>query len=81
MSNAKERNSEIAEELESKLEDREEARLETERARTKDLLGMQNPGAHDTVRRGINWGPSYKARRKRAKPKQNSNKKNSDAKP
>lgn len=77
--NAKERNSEIAEELESKLEDRDETRIETERARQKDLLGMQNPAAHDTVRRGINWGPSYRTRRKKAKTKQNS-KKNSDVK-
>jgi hypothetical protein len=79
MNNTKKRNSDIAEELESKLEDRDEARLETERARTKDLLGMQNPGAHDTVRRGINWGPSFRTRSKKAKTKQASEK-NSDAK-
>ncbi len=79
MSTPKERNSKIAEEMESKMEDREEARIEGERGRTKDLMGMQDPGAHDTIRRGINWGPSYKTRRKAAKPKQNP-KKDSDSK-
>jgi hypothetical protein len=80
MNKPEKRKSRIAEEMESKLEDRDEARLETERSRLKDVMqGMQDPGSHVTARRGINWGPSYRTRRKAAQPKQHSNK-DSDAK-
>jgi hypothetical protein len=68
MSAAKERDSKAAEEMRSKLEDREEARLEAERSTLKGLnQGMENPASQDTTHRGIRWGPSYRSRRKARK--------------
>lgn len=63
MSNTEERESEAAEELESEMEERQEARLDAEDRLTKNLnQGYDDPV--DAKHPGINWGPSYRIRRK-----------------
>jgi hypothetical protein len=70
--NAKEeRKTETAEKMKSELEERQEARKDDERFRLQDLnQGMQDPAGHETTHSRIRWGPSYKTRRKRAKPEE-----------
>jgi hypothetical protein len=65
-----ERRSHTAEEMESKIEAREEARREEERGEFEDLNQSIQTGTHDLIHSGIRWGPSYKTRRKRSESKQ-----------
>jgi hypothetical protein len=60
----------IAEEIESEMEERDETRLEDERAEREDLNQGMATGTHDSTHRGVNWPPSYRIRRKAAKPNQ-----------
>lgn len=65
-----ERRSDTAEEMELKIEARDEARREEERGEFEDLNQSIQTGTHDAIHSGIRWGPSYKTRRKRSKSKQ-----------
>ena len=70
MNAQEDRKRETAEQMKSELEERQEARRDEERFRLQDLnQGMQDPAGHETTHSGIRWGPSYKTRRKKAKPK------------
>lgn len=66
--NAERNKSKAAEELESEMEARDNARQESERHTLKDLNQGMDATGHEAKHPGINWGPSYKVRRK-AKPK------------
>lgn len=71
MSSAQEdRKSDTAEEMEAKMEDREQVRREAERGEWEDLNQSIQTGTHDATRRGIRWGASYKTRRRKSKAKQ-----------
>lgn len=70
MSPTEERKSNAAEELSESLKARDAARLEAEKRGQKNLNQGMDATGHDATHRGINWGPSYKTRRK-AKPKKN----------
>lgn len=70
MSVTEESKGRAAEELQSALEARENARREEERRTTTNLnQGMDHTG-HEAKHAGINWGPSFKIRRKKAKRQQ-----------
>jgi hypothetical protein len=72
MSTSEKGKSKAAEEMESDLEQRQERRLEHERAEREDLnVGAIQTGTYDIKYPGIHWGPSYRIRRKMAKPTQN----------
>ena len=71
METKEDRNKETAEKMKSELEERQEARRDDERFRLQDLnQGMQDPAGHETTHSRIRWGPSYKTRRKKAKPEE-----------
>jgi hypothetical protein len=57
--------SRAAEEMESSMEERDKARLESERREVKNLNQGMDASGHDATHTGINWGPSYKARKKK----------------
>jgi hypothetical protein len=63
----KSKESEVAEDLNSELEKRDDNRREDERSEQQDLNQGMETGTHDSTGRGINWGPSYRAPGKRAK--------------
>jgi hypothetical protein len=67
MSNTEESKSNAAEEMESKLEEREQARREGERDEWENVNQNIQTGTHDATHLGINWGPSYKALRRKPK--------------
>ncbi|HVB34152.1 MAG TPA: hypothetical protein VNJ52_07270 [Patescibacteria group bacterium] len=58
------RKSKAAEELNEALKSRDAARIEAERRGLKNLNQGMDATGHDATHRGINWGPSYKTRRK-----------------
>lgn len=62
-----ERKSEIVDEMERSMEDRQQARRDRELAEQEDLNQGIQTGTYDSRRSGINWGPSYRRRRKVAK--------------
>lgn len=69
---AEERKSRAIEEMHDKMAKRQEARRDSERAMWTGVnQGMEDPGGFEAKHPGINWGPSYKVRRKRkaSKPK------------
>jgi hypothetical protein len=72
MSNRAEGKSDTAEEIEFKMEEREQTRREEERGEWEDLNQSLQTGTHDAVHQGIKWGPSYRTRRKQAKRNQGS---------
>ena len=59
---------ETAAEMESEAEERDEARAEDDRAEGEDLNQGMDTGTHDSIHRGVNWGPSYRVRPKEEKP-------------
>jgi hypothetical protein len=64
---------EEADELESKMEDREDARIETERDEQEDLNQGMQTGTHDASHPGIKWGASYKVKKAAASPSRGAN--------
>ena len=68
MDDTDERKSEAAAEIESEAEVRDEARAEDDRAEREDLTQGMDTGTHDSIHRGVNWGPSYRVRPKAEKP-------------
>jgi hypothetical protein len=68
MGDTDERKSETAAEIESEAEVRDEARAEDDRAEREDLTQGMDTGTHDSIHRGVNWGPSYRVRPKAEKP-------------
>jgi hypothetical protein len=66
MSPKEERESKAVDELESELEDRDTFRRENERSEQGDLNQGMQTGTHDSSKLGVNWGPSYKTKRKKA---------------
>lgn len=64
MSNAEDRKSDAAEELEAQIEYREKDYVLTERATREDLTQGFSTGTHDFTHRGVNWPPSYRLRKK-----------------
>ena len=67
MGDVDDRKSEAADEMESELEERDEARVQDDRAEREDLNQGMNTGTHDSTRRGVKWGPSYRVRTKTTK--------------
>jgi hypothetical protein len=68
------RESEIADEMEAEMEERDEARQAGERSELEDLnVGGLQTSTYDSPRRGVHWGPSYRARRKAAERSQGPN--------
>ena len=59
---AKERETKAADELEAEIEYREEGQVAEDRATLEDLNQGFDTGTHDSVRRGVNWPPSYRVR-------------------
>ena len=68
MDDTDERKSEAAAEIESEAEVRDGARAEDDRAEREDLNQGMDTGTHDSIHRGVNWGPSYRVRPKAEKP-------------
>lgn len=67
MSDAEEKKSDAAEKMKWKIEERDQARRENEKDEWEDVNQNLQTGTHDATHPGINWGPSYKIRRKRSK--------------
>ena len=65
MGNREEGKSDTAGEMESKMEEREQARREEERVEWEDVNQSIQTGTHDATHPGIKWGPSYRTRRKK----------------
>jgi hypothetical protein len=68
MGDTDERKSETAAEIESEAEVRDESRAADDRAEREDLTQGMDTGTHDSIHRGVNWGPSYRVRPKEEKP-------------
>jgi hypothetical protein len=69
MSSAEDRKTRAADEFASEMESRDDARRSAEEQELKNLNQGMDATGHDAKHTGINWGPSYKARRKaKAKP-------------
>lgn len=63
---AEERKSRAVEEMQEKMAKRQEARRDAERATWTGLnQGTEDAAGFEVRHPGINWGPSYKIRRKR----------------
>lgn len=62
MGEADERKDDAANELEAEIEQRDEARIQDDRAEREDLNQGMDTGTHDSIHRGVNWGPSYRVR-------------------
>lgn len=58
MTTERERKSQTADEMEQEMEERDDSRLEYDRAEREDLNQGMATGTHDSTRRGVNWGPS-----------------------
>lgn len=65
MSSQNENKPNAAKEMGSKMRDREQTRREEERGEWEDLNQSTQIGTHDATHSGINWGPSYKNRRRK----------------
>jgi hypothetical protein len=62
------RRSEIGEEMEAEIEERDQARGERERSQREDLnVGGLQTGTYDSPHR-VHWGPSYRIKRKAREP-------------
>ncbi len=55
----KSKESEIADDLEAEMDVRDENRLVSERAQRQDLTQGMDTGTHDSVHRGVDWGPEF----------------------
>jgi hypothetical protein len=62
MGDADERKNEAANQLESEMEQRDEARALDDRAEREDLNQGMDTGTHDSIHRGVNWGPEFRVR-------------------
>jgi len=58
----KERESKAADELEAEIEFREEDQVAEERSTQGDLNQGFDTGTTDSIRRGVNWPPSYRVK-------------------
>jgi|GEM_PF-2972658 len=67
MSKAEETKSNVAEKMKWKMEEREQARREDEKDEWENVNQNIQTGTHDAMHSGINWGPSYRIRRKKVK--------------
>jgi hypothetical protein len=47
-------------------EDREEGRRESEEAEQKDLNQGMDTGTHDSTRHGVEWGASYRTKKRKS---------------
>lgn len=63
-----ERKTKVADEMESEMEARDDNRVQDERAEREDVNQGMETGTHDSIHRGVKWGPAYRLRRKTAKP-------------
>jgi len=57
--------SKAADEIESEMEDRDDARSEEQRDQGEDLNQGMQTGTHDSQRLGVNWPPSYRHLKKK----------------
>jgi hypothetical protein len=64
MSTRDEGKSKAAEDMKEELRARDEARREAERRGLKNLNQGMDASGHDAAHHGVNWGSSYRARRK-----------------
>lgn len=64
MSNAKENKSNAADDMESKMEERDQVRRDEERKEWGNLNQNLQTGTHESPKFGVPWPPSYKTRRK-----------------
>jgi len=64
-----EHESEVAEELQSKANQREEGHLGAERHEQEDLNQGMQTGTHDAFHSGIKWGSLYRIKENAASPK------------
>jgi len=62
---AEEVESKAANEVESEMEDRDQARVDEERNDAEDLNQGMETGTHDSQKLGVNWPPSYRNLKKR----------------
>jgi hypothetical protein len=67
--------SNTAEEMESEMEERDQARREEESGDWEDLNQGIQTGTHGSTHLGVRWGPSYRTRRTRATGSQSSDNK------
>jgi hypothetical protein len=58
----------VVEEYEAELEDHDSFRRENERSTQGDLNQGMQTGTHDSAKLGVNWGPSYRTKRRKPKP-------------
>ena len=68
MGDADERKNEAANQLESEMKERDEARTLDDRAEREDLNQGMDTGTHDSIHRGVNWAPEFSVRPKTNKP-------------
>lgn len=64
MKSAEDRKSEAAEDMERDMEVRDDIRREAERNKVKELNQGMGLGSGEAVHHKVNWGPSYRTRRK-----------------
>ena len=64
MGSAEDRKSRAADKFSSEMEARDDGRRSAEEQELKNLNQGMDATGHDAKHTGINWGPSYKARRK-----------------
>jgi hypothetical protein len=62
-----ERKSKIADQMEQEMEDRDDERVQEDRAERENLNQGMDTGTHDSIHRGVKWGPSYRVRHKSTK--------------
>lgn len=68
MGDADERKDKAANEMESEMEERDEARALDDRAEREDLNQGMDTGTHDSIHRGVNWAPEFSIRPRTNKP-------------
>ena len=68
MGDADERKNEAANQLESEMKERDEARTLDDRAEREDLNQGMDTGTHDSIHRGVNWAPEFSVRPRPSKP-------------
>ena len=55
-------------EMESEMEERDEARALDDRAEREDLNQGMDTGTHDSIHRGVDWAPEFSIRPRTNKP-------------
>jgi hypothetical protein len=68
MGDADERKNEAANQLESEMKERDDARTVDDRAEREDLNQGMDTGTHDSIHRGVNWAPEFSIRPRTNKP-------------